>query len=119
MDSEILDRVIEANEKLDVLLQWRAGLEERCKAHLEKTEEVRTVLFKNPGGLVQNVNTLLQCKNNLKSAGDRWSGFWIGLLRTLATAAIIAVTAWLLSLYQGQHKTAEAPISQPTASQAH
>lgn len=98
MEKEILENVKEANKKLDTLLQWRAGLEERCKAHLEKTQEVRTVLFANPGGVVERVNRLSQCKKSMTHSTE----FWFYILKVVIAAAIISLTTWLLSIYREQ-----------------
>ena len=95
MSEEILKKLDEANDKLDLLLQWRAGLEERCKAHLEKTEEVRTVLFENPHGLVCRVDKLTQCKKSI----TEWREFWIYILKVVLAAAIISLAGWLFFVY--------------------
>lgn len=96
MSEEMIKKLDDANVKLDLLLQWRAGLEERCKSHLEKTEELRTVLFDNPGGLVQRVDTLNNCKRDVSKRRD----YWLGIMKTVVAACIISLIIWLLSIYR-------------------
>ena len=86
------------NEKLDEMLQWKAGFEERCVAHKSQTEEVRNTLFGDRGcnGMVKQVDRLVQCKGEL----SRWRDFRIGLFKIVVAAAIISLVSWLLFIYR-------------------
>ena len=115
---DIKEQLEEVDGKCSELLEFKAV---HVEAH--KVIEGRQAGFKktlygddNGGGLTYKVEKLLQCKDSLRSSTEQWRGFWFGVLRTLAAAAIIGVTAWLLSVYQGQERPARPPISQPGAS---
>jgi hypothetical protein len=94
-DTELLK---EMNGKLDDLLIWRGGLDERCKAHREQTDEVRDVLFANPTGLKSKVERLW----NGKTGASRWKDFWMFILRSAIIFGILGIVGWLLLLYK-QH----------------
>jgi len=103
MTTEIIKKLDEANGKLDQMLQWRAGLEERCKAHNQRTEEIRKILFDNPNGLIARVNRL----NNYKRSLSRWRDFWMYILKTVIVAFIIALAAWLFTVYRDSNSKAD------------
>jgi len=109
----------EVDGKCGQLLEFKAVHTEAHKSLDGHVSAFKRTLYgdDNGTGLTYKVEKLLQCKQSIKSAEDRRSGFWLGVLRTLITAAIIAVTAWLLSLYQGQARPSRPEISQPVASQ--
>lgn len=96
MTIEIVKKLDEANKKLDTLLQWRAGLEERCIAHRKETDEVRGTLYNKPNGVVACVNRLTMSQ---KSA-SRWNDFWVYILKVVIAACVIWLVAWLLSIYR-------------------
>ena len=115
---DVKSQLDEVEKKCDRLIEFRA-------VHLEahKTIEARQTDFKKTlygsdkeGGLTYKVKALQA--NGLASKKERqtWRNFWMGVLKTLATAAIIVVTAWLLSVYkdQGAAQTAAGQeITQP------
>ena len=109
----------EVDGKCTELLKFKAVHTEAHKSLDGHVSAFKKTLYgdDNGTGLTYKVEKLLLCKDSLKSSTDRWRSFWLGLLRVVLSAAIIAVTAWLLSLYQGQAQPARPPISQPGASQ--
>jgi len=98
MATNIEEKLDAANDKLDSMLQWKAGFEERCFAHKTQTDEVRVVLFgkNNENGLVGCVGKLNQCMESLA----RWRDFWIFVLRIVVATFIISLVAWLLFIYR-------------------
>lgn len=82
--------------KVDKLLIWKAG---HVKAHELVERDIadnRAVLFDNPG-LISRVDTLWNCK----SGTAKWREFWLGVLRYLVVAGVVAVVTWMLLLYKG------------------
>jgi len=115
---DIKEQLEEVDGKCSELLEFKAVHTEAHKALDARQAGFKKTLYgdDNGTGLTYKVEKLLQCKQTFKTAAERRSGFWLGVLRTLITAAIIGVTAWLLSVYQGQERPSRPPISQPGAS---
>ena len=89
---EIIDATTtDTKAKVDNIDLWRAGQEERCKAHLEKTSEVRQTVYAKDG-LRDTVRTLSNCKTAVKSTRVLWQGFIMGVLKILvATGLLVAL----------------------------
>jgi len=88
----------DVEDKCDQLVEFRAVHTEAHKIIEGRQVEFKRTLYgsDNGGGLTYKVDRLLKSAKD----ADKWSGFWIGMLKTLVTAAIIAVTVWLLSVYK-------------------
>ena len=88
--------------KLDELIVWKAVLNERCGAHREQTDNIRTVLFENnPNpGLVSKVNSLTNCKKDIQETQKLWKTTLIYILSRLLVVGIIALISWLLLVYK-------------------
>jgi len=95
--SEFEEKVI---NKLDELLQWKAALDERCKAHREQTDDVRETLYGNPNGVVKKVNSLWNCKKSIQETQKLWKTTLVYILSRLTVASIIALIGWLLLVYK-------------------
>jgi|GEM_PF-6169926 len=95
MATETEKKLDAANEKLDLMLQWKAGFEERCIAHRTQTDEVRVALF-GKNGLVRRVNGLNYCKESI----SRWKDFWMYVLKIVIVTFIISLAGWLLFIYR-------------------
>jgi hypothetical protein len=114
---DIKEQMDEVDKKCDQLLEFRAVHTEVHKIIDSRQADFKKTLYgggDNGGGLTYKVDRLLQ----FSKTADKWSGFWIALLRTLATAAIIGVTAFLLAVYR--YRGPEKPLpdsSQPVAVQ--
>lgn len=87
------------DRKIDNLLQWKAGQEERCLAHQEKTEELRDVIF-NKDGLKVMVQRLWNCKGALKDKVAMWQDFGMYVLKALVVAGLLAAIAIVLKVYK-------------------
>jgi len=99
-NEEIYKKLEQIDSKVDDLLQWRAALDERCKAHQGQTSEVRRTVYGNPGGadgLQFDIKSLLNCKKRI----SRWRDFWLFFLRALAIGGIIGLMQLLISLVKG------------------
>ena len=98
MATEIEKKLDQMNNKLDLMLQWKAGFEERCIAYNQKTEELRCTVYGEKGcnGLVKQVDRLVQCKGLI----SRWRNFWMGVLKVVVATFIISLTGWLLFIYR-------------------
>jgi len=83
------------NDKVDELLQWKAAMDERCFAHRQQTDELRNVVFSNPG-LKSKVERLWNGRANI----TKWRDFWLHVLRVLITTAIIGAVGWLLIVFK-------------------
>ena len=93
MTVEIIKKLDKANEKLDTLLQWREGLEARCEAHRNQTDEVRTTtLFGNPG-LKSQVQTLMHGRS-------RWRDFYLNTLTIVITTLVVSFVVWMLAIWR-------------------
>ena len=91
------DKLDKMDEKLDGVAKWQGAMDERCQAHRTQTDEIRSTLYSNPHGLVEQVGKLVSCKTNI----SRWRDFLIFILRYLLAAGIIGLAAWLLAIYKG------------------
>lgn len=97
---EILDQIYQAvqetNSKVNELVEWKAGMDERMSNLVEMTKGVRRTVYGNPNnGLVGKVQQLLNCKESSMS----WRNFWLYILRVVIAAAILGVMGFLLVLY--------------------
>lgn len=94
------ERIHQKLDKIDdgvnELLQWKSALDERCNAHLKRTDELSKTVYKNPGGLEIEVRRLMNCKENIQ----RWRNFWLFILRSFLSAAIIGTVIFLLKIYK-------------------
>jgi len=95
MSDPILDKLDEMNGKLDELLIWKEVHKQEHKGISRDIEDVRSVLFDNPG-LKSQVQTLMNCKSNTLRSRD----FWMGVLKVVITAGIISIVGWLLFIYK-------------------
>ena len=95
MSDVILDKLNKMDSKLDELLTWKAVHKEEHKGINRDVVEIRGILFENPG-LKAQVQTLMNCKRGI----FHWRNFWMGVLRTVIAAVIIAILAWFLFLYK-------------------
>ena len=93
--SEVLEKLDTMDGKLDELLIWKAGHDEKHESIARDITEVREVLFDNPG-LKTKVEGLMHNKNNIGRTRD----FWMYVLKVIIAAAIIAIIAWLLKFYK-------------------
>jgi len=95
MSDAILEKLEEMDGKLDELITWKAVHKEEHKSVHRDISEVRGVLFENPG-LKTQVQTLMNCNRNI----SKWKEFWMGVLRTVLAAAIVAILMWLILIYK-------------------
>jgi len=91
----ILDKLNEMDPKLDELLTWKAVHKEEHKIINRDVSEVRGTLFSNPG-IKSQVQTLMNNKRHI----SKWREFWMGVLRTVIAAAVVAVLMWLMLIYK-------------------
>ena len=103
MSEEILRKLDKVSEKLDVMLQWKSGFEQRCVSHNEKTQEVRTVLFDGPDCLLKRVDRL----NHIKETESRQKDFWMSVAKVCVATFIISLAVWLFSLYRDSNQTVQ------------
>lgn len=96
MSDVILDKLTEMDGKLDELLLFKAVHKEEHKVIGRDVTEIRETLYDNPG-LKAQMQTLMNCKRNI----SKWSAFWMGVLRTVIAAAIVAIIMWLMLIYKG------------------
>ncbi|NIP26669.1 MAG: hypothetical protein GWN94_19860 [Phycisphaerae bacterium] len=96
---EVLDKLGRMDEKLDEMLRWKAGLEERCTAHREKTEELRNEMF-GTDGIKIKVQRLVNCKGAIGARIAVWRDFGMYVLKAIVVACLLAVIAFLLRLYK-------------------
>ncbi len=104
--SEELDRIYGSlksiDEKLTVVLEWKGAVDERCCAHTKQTEELRDTVFgiePNPG-LKGNVAKLMNCKSSKQKSSARVWSFLFGLVKGLMVVSIVAIVAWLLTMWK-------------------
>ena len=95
MTEAILDKLNEMDVKLDELLTWKAVHKTEHKIINRDVTEIRETLFDNPG-LKSQVQTLMNSKRHI----SKWRDFWMGVLRTVIAAAIVAVLMWLMLIYK-------------------
>jgi len=98
MDKELKETLTEMDDKLDLILQWKAGFEERCVAHRDKTEELRCTLYGEKGnnGMVKQVDRLVQSKGQF----NKWQDFWLCILKVVIATSIISLAGWLFFMYK-------------------
>lgn len=92
---EINENVKGIDEKVDQLLTWKLVHGTEHKTISRDVNEVRDVLFANPG-IVNRVERLWNCKASI----SEWRSFLIYILKAVLTAGIIGVLAWLLLLFK-------------------
>ena len=95
MTEAILDKLNDMDSKLDELLTWKAVHKAEHKVINRDVTEIRETLFDNPG-LKSQVQTLMNSKRHI----SKWRDFWMGVLRTVIAAAIVAVLMWLMLIYK-------------------
>ena len=95
MSDPILDKLNEMDPKLDDLLTWKAVHKTEHKIINRDVTELRDTLFENPG-IKSQVQTLMNSRRNISMGRD----FWMDVLRTVITAAIIGVLMWLMLIYK-------------------
>jgi len=95
MTEAILDKLNDMDSKLDELLLWKAVHKTEHKIINRDVTEIRETLFDNPG-LKSQVQTLMNSKRHI----SKWRDFWMGVLRTVIAAAIVAVLMWLMLIYK-------------------
>ena len=117
---DIKEQVEQVDKKCTELLEFKAVHAETHKSLDGHVATFKKTLFgdDNNTGLTYRVCELVKARDAFKSSTDRWQGFWVGVLRTLATAAIIGVAAWLLCLYRDHGvRSTQAQTTQPRPSQ--
>ena len=87
------------NNKIDELLQWKSGVEERCKAHRERTDELRAELFSEEG-IKSKVQRLWNCKGALRDKVALWQDFGMYVLKAIVVAGLLAAIAFFLKVYK-------------------
>lgn len=97
--SKIFKKLSEIDSKIDELLQWKAAQEERCVAHREKTEELRTEIFGEEGVKIK-VQRLLNCKGAFRDRIALWRDFGMYVLKAIVVACLLAAIAFLLKTYK-------------------
>jgi len=117
------DLVVDMKSQLDdmegninELVRFKVVHIEAHKVIESRQSDFKKTLFgdNNHKGLTYQVAALQANGQASKSQRQSWRNFWMGVLKTLATAAIIAVTAWLLSVYRSQGlQAAGHEITQP------
>jgi hypothetical protein len=88
------------NAKLDEAIEFKAAHVEHHKQQDLIVRRTEKALFANPAGLTYQVAAMAQNGRADKTNRQYWRAFWFGLMRTLATAAIIGVVIWMLSIYK-------------------
>lgn len=94
-EKQVFEKLNGMDNKLDNLLQWKAVHQESHKIINRDLTEVRDTLFENPG-LKAQVQTLVNSSHHL----FRWRNFWMGVLKLVTVAALVAVLMWFMVLYQ-------------------
>ena len=87
------------NGKIDKLLQWKAGQEEKCSAHREKTEELRMEVYGDEG-LKTKVVKLWNCKGAMSDKVAMWQDFGMYILKAVVVACLLAVIAFFMKVYK-------------------
>jgi len=95
MSEEILKKLDGMDVKLDELLTWKAVHKAEHKGINRDVSEIRETLFDNPGIKAQ-VQTLMNGRRNI----SKWKEFWMGVLRIVVAAAIVAVLMWFMLIYK-------------------
>lgn len=91
----IYDILETIDSKVDTLLMWRGEHIESHKLLERDVSDNRAILFENPG-LIQKVNTLLNCKTHI----TQWQKFWIEILKYIIIASIVSIISWLMIFYK-------------------
>jgi len=95
MSDVILEKLNEMDIKLDELLTWKAVHKTEHKVIHRDVSEIRETLFDNPG-IKSQVQTLMNGRRNISKGKE----FWMGVLKTVVAAIIIAVIIWLMLIYK-------------------
>lgn len=116
--SDVKDQLDGMEKNINELVKFKAVHIETHKVIEARQAGFKKTLYGDNGnkGLTYQVAALQANGQVSKKERQTWRNFWIGVLKTLTTAAIIAVTAWLLSVYKvnGAAQTAAGyEITQP------
>jgi len=95
MGDPIIDKLNGMDGKLDELLTWKEVHKEEHKGIHRDVTEIRETLFENPG-LKAQVQTLMNGRRYI----SRWKEFWMGVMKTVIAAALIAILMWLMLIYK-------------------
>ena len=98
-----IDQVYEKLELIEVTVseirRWQAGLDERCLAHRQQTDELRKDVYGSNGN-----NSGMKSKITLLWMGEKtvvkWKTFWFSVLRGVLVTCIIGFILWLLLQYK-------------------
>ena len=97
MTDQERDRIlVQIDDKVDKLLQWKSALDVRCEERRRNIGSLQETLYANPHGLVKQVQMLVNCKTNI----NKWKDFWFFILRQALVAGIIGVTICLFKLFR-------------------
>ena len=95
MSEAIIEKLEVMDDKLDELLTFKAVHKEEHKVIHRDVTEIRETLFENPG-LKSQVQTLMNGRRDISKGKE----FWMGVLKTVVAAIIIAVIIWLMLIYK-------------------
>lgn len=98
MGDPILEKLNGMDIKLDELLTWKAVHKEEHKGIHRDVTEIRETLFENPG-LKAQVQTLMNSKKHISKGRE----FWMGVMKTVIAAAVIAFLMWTMMIYKKGH----------------
>jgi len=95
MSEAVIEKLEVMDDKLDELLTFKAVHKEEHKVIHRDVTEIRETLFENPG-LKSQVQTLMNGRRDISKGKE----FWMGVLKTVVAAIIIAVIIWLMLIYK-------------------
>ena len=95
MSEAILDKLNKMDIKLDKLVTWKEVHIQEHKTISRDVEEIRDTLYDNPG-LKSQLQTIMNGRKNV----SKWRDFWLGVLKIVIGAAIVAVLMWLMLVYK-------------------
>jgi len=97
---EVLDVVKETRKNTEELLIWKGEVDERCRGHQQKTEELRDTIYgsSNPGssGLKSSVEKLLNCKKAISKREE----FWLFIIRYVIGALTVVFILWVVKTFK-------------------
>ena len=85
--------------KCDELLTFKTAHEEYHRGLSRQFADMQTTLWDKGDGLTYRIQRIELNGKSRKSAARLWRGLAFGILRTVASAAIIGLAAWLLCMY--------------------
>ena len=94
-ETQVLDTLTILNEKIDAVLQWKAGQEPRCRYHKEQITAIKAKIYGNGNkGIERRLDSVEDVARTIRK-------LWIAMF----IAGMVALMSFISQLYQKADNT--------------